>query len=68
MSASVSWVPQISVYEGEKVVLQILASDEDSSAAFLARHLVNRWRIESTFKYLEDHHGIHWLCDYEMVA
>ena len=59
-------VRQISVYEGEKVVLQILTSDTDSSAALLARRLVNRWRIENTFKYLEDHHGIHWLCDYEM--
>lgn len=59
-------VRQISVYEDERVVLQILTSDKDSSAAFLARRLVNRWRIENTFKYLEDHHGIHWLCDYEM--
>ena len=59
-------VRQISVYEGERMVLQILTSDKDSSAALLARRLVNRWRIENTFKYLEDHHGIHWLCDYEM--
>ena len=59
-------VRQISVYEDDKVVLQILTSDKESSAAFLARRLVSRWRIENTFKYLEDHHGIHWLCDYEM--
>jgi len=59
-------VRQISVYEDGKLVLQILTSDKESSAAFLARRLVNRWRIENTFKYLEDHHGIHWLCDYEM--
>jgi len=59
-------VRQISVYEGERMVLQILTSDKDSSAALLARRLVNRWRIENTFKYLEDHHGIHWLCDYRM--
>ncbi len=25
-----------------------------------------RWCIENTFKYLEDHHGLHWLCDYQM--
>ncbi len=59
-------VRQISVYEDEKLALQILTSDKESSAAFLARRLVNRWRIENTFKYLEDHHSIHWLCDYEM--
>lgn len=59
-------VRQISVYEDAKVALQILTSDIDSSAAFLARRLVGRWCIENTFKYLEDHHGIHWLCDYAM--
>lgn len=48
------------------MALQILTSDMASPAALLARRLVSRWRIENTFKYLEDHHGIHWLCDYEM--
>ena len=28
------------------------------------RALVARWRIENTFKYAEEHHGIHWLCSY----
>jgi len=59
-------VRQLSVFEDGKVALQILTSDMDSSAAFLARRLVGRWCIENTFKYLEDHHGIHWLCDYRM--
>ncbi len=59
-------VRQISVYEHGKVILQILTSDMDSSAAYLARRLVGRWCIENAFKYLEDHHGIHWLCDYAM--
>ncbi len=59
-------VRQISVYEHGKVILQILTSDMDSSAAYLARRLVGRWCIENAFKYLEDHHGIHWLCDYVM--
>ena len=57
---------QISVYEQGKVALQILTSDTDSSAAYLARRLVGRWCIENAFKYLEDHQGIHWLCDYAM--
>jgi transposase len=59
-------VRQISVYERGGLVLQILTSDMDSSAAYLARRLVGRWCIENAFKYLEDHHGIHWLCDYQM--
>jgi hypothetical protein len=25
-----------------------------------------RWCIENTFKYLEEHHGLHWLSDYHM--
>ena len=62
----VGTVRQISIYEESKVVLQVLTSDKESPAALLARRLVSRWRIENAFKYLEDHHGIHWLCDYEM--
>lgn len=62
----VGTVRQISVYERGAVALQILTSDMGSSAAFLARRLVGRWCIENAFKYLEDHHGIHWLCDYGM--
>jgi len=57
-------VRQISVYETGRVVLQILTSDTHTLAAALARRLRGRWCIENTFKYLEDHHGIHWLCDY----
>ena len=55
---------QITLYEHGRVVLQILTSDRTSSAARLAHTLRCRWRIENTFKYLEDHHGLHWLCDY----
>lgn len=55
---------QISIIEQSKVVLQILTSDTTTTAARLARTLRGRWCIENTFKYLEDHHGIHWLCDY----
>jgi len=57
---------QISVHEHGRVILQILTSDCTSSAARLAHTLRCRWCIENTFKYLEDHHGLHWLCDYHM--
>jgi hypothetical protein len=57
---------QLSVYEGDKVVFQILTSDMSATAAALVRALRRRWSIENTFKYLEDHTGIHWLCNYEM--
>jgi hypothetical protein len=57
---------QLSVYEHDRVVLQILTSDLSTPAARLAHTLRCRWCIENTFKYLEDHHGLHWLCDYHM--
>jgi len=57
---------QLTLYEDGRVVLQILTSDLRSSAARLAYTLRCRWCIENTFKYLEDHHGLHWLCDYHM--
>ncbi len=57
---------QLSVYQDGRVVLQILTSDLRTPAARLAHTLRCRWCIENTFKYLEDHHGLHWLCDHEM--
>ncbi|MGC9222214.1 MAG: putative transposase [Solirubrobacteraceae bacterium] len=57
---------QLTIYEHDKVALQILTSDLSGSAAYLAYTLRCRWRIENTFKYLEDHHGLRWLCDYQM--
>jgi hypothetical protein len=57
---------QLTVYEHGRVALQILTSDPTSSAARLAHTLRCRWCIENTFKYLEDHHGLHWLADYHM--
>jgi hypothetical protein len=57
---------QLTVYEHGRVALQILTSDRTSSAARLARTLRCRWCIENTFKYLEGHHGLHWLADYHM--
>jgi hypothetical protein len=57
---------QLTVYEHGRVALQILTSDLTTPAARLAHVLRCRWRIENTFKYLEEHHGLHWLCDYQM--
>ena len=65
--AGVGAVRQLSVYEADKVVFQVLTSDTTATAAWLCRMLRCRWRIENTFKYLEDHQGIHWLCDYTMA-
>ena len=55
---------QITLFEGGAPVLQVLTSDTDAPAAALLAWLRCRWRIENLFKYLEDHYGIHWLCDY----
>ena len=55
---------QITLFEGGNPVLQVLTSDLDAPAAALLAWLRCRWRIENLFKYLEDHYGIHWLCDY----
>jgi hypothetical protein len=57
---------QLTFYEHGRVALQILTSDLTTTAARLAHTLRCRWCIENTFKYLEDHHGLHWLCDYQM--
>ncbi|MGH9224697.1 MAG: hypothetical protein ACRD2W_13180, partial [Acidimicrobiales bacterium] len=59
-------VRQLSVHDGGRVVLQVLTSDTGATAAYLCHMLRCRWRIEDAFKYLEDHHGIHWLSDYTM--
>jgi hypothetical protein len=57
---------QLTIYEHGRVALQILTSDLSTPAARLAHTLRCRWCIDNTFKYLEDHHGLHWLCDYQM--
>ncbi len=57
---------QISVYEGDKVVFQVLTSDTAATAARMVHLLRCRWRIENAFKYLAEHHGIDSLCDYTM--
>src|SRR6266581_4334326 len=55
---------QITLFEDGTPVLQVLTSDTAAPAAALLAWLRCRWRIENLFKYLEDHYGIHWLCDY----
>src|SRR6266581_4146056 len=55
---------QITLFENGAPVLQVLSSDHGAPAAALLAWLRCRWRIENLFKYLADHYGIHWLCDY----
>jgi hypothetical protein len=55
---------QITLFQDGNPVLQVLTSDTDAPAAALLAWLRCRWRTENLFKYLEDHYGIHWLCDY----
>ncbi len=57
---------QITLYEHGQVALQILTSDLTTPAARLAHVLRCRWCIENTFKYLEEHNGLHWLRDDQM--
>ena len=59
---------QITLFEDDAPVLQVLTSDTDAPAAALLAWLRCRWRIENLFKYLEAHYGIHWLCDYHADA
>ena len=59
-------VRQLSAYEHDKVVFQVLTSDHGATGAAMVQRLRGRWCIENTNKYLEDHQGIHWLCTYEM--
>jgi transposase len=55
---------QLTLYENNQPVLQVLTSDLGAPAAALLTWLRCRWRIENVFKYLTAHHGIDWLCHY----
>lgn len=59
-------VRQLSAYEGDRVAFQVLTSSLAVKGAPMVQRLRHRWCIENTNKYLEDHHGIHWLATYEM--
>ena len=53
---------QLTLFEHDEPVLQILTSDLTAPAAALLAWLRCRWRIENVFKYLTAHHGIDCLC------
>jgi hypothetical protein len=55
---------QLTLFEHDTPVLQILTSDLTAPAAALLAWLRCRWRIENAFKYLSAHHGIDALADY----
>jgi Transposase protein len=55
---------QLTLFEHDTPVLQILTSDLTAPAAALLAWLRCRWRIENAFKYLTTHHGIDALADY----
>ena len=55
---------QVTLFEHGRAVAQILTSDLASTPGRLVHLLKCRWRIENAFKYLVEHHGIDWLCDY----
>jgi DNA-binding CsgD family transcriptional regulator len=56
---------QLTLFEHDQPVLQVLTSDRTAPAAALLAWLRCRWRIENVFKYLTAHHGIDWLCHYQ---
>ena len=55
---------QLTLFEHDTPVMQILTSDLTAPAAALLAWLRCRWRIENAFKYLSAHHGIDALADY----
>ncbi|MGA2930410.1 MAG: putative transposase [Solirubrobacteraceae bacterium] len=59
-------IRQLSAYEHDRVVFQVLTSNHALPGAPLVHRLKGRWCIENTNKYLEHHQGIHWLCTHEM--
>src|SRR5207342_931103 len=54
---------QLTLFEHDTPVLQILTSDLTAPAAALLAWLRCRWRIENAFKYLSAHHGIDALAE-----
>lgn len=59
-------VRQLSAYEHDRVCFQVLTCNHILPGAPLVHRLKSRWCIENTYKYLEAHQQIHWLCTYEM--
>ena len=57
---------QLTLYEHDAPVLQVLTSDTTATAVGLLYWLRARWRIENMFKYASQHNGIDALADYGM--
>jgi len=57
---------QITLFEDDAPVLQVLTSDTTATAAGLLSWLRARWRIENMVKYAAEHNGIDALADYRM--
>ena len=57
---------QLTLYEHDAPVLQVLTSDTPAAPVGLLYWLRARWRIENMFKYAAQHNGIDALADYGM--
>ena len=57
---------QLTLFEHDAPVLQVLTSNTDATAVGLLYWLRARWRIENTFKYAAADNGIDTLADYGM--
>ncbi len=57
---------QLTSFENNAPVLQVLTSDLTATGASLLCWLRARWRIENMFKYAAQHNGIDTLADYAM--
>jgi hypothetical protein len=57
---------QLTLFENDEPVLQVLTSDTTTTAAGLLYWLRARWRIENMFKYASAHNGIDALAAYGM--
>lgn len=57
---------QLTLYENDVPVLQVLTSDTTATAVGLLYWLRARWRIENFFKYAAEHNGIDALAGYGM--
>ena len=57
---------QLTLFEDNQPVLQVLTSDTRGTGADLLCWLRSRWRIENMFKYASEHNGIDALADYRM--
>jgi hypothetical protein len=55
---------QITLFEHDRVALQILTSDFDACPAEILSWLKSRWREENFLKYASENYGIDKICDY----